>query len=131
MSGRGGRGQRGGRGHDRGGRGGNRGRGSKDSKPVRVKETEEQRQARKSYSSWKRRLGESPEDATSMRRLWDGAVGILEAEDRDWRQQVPQDLDEDEGMSTKAFVQSWWLIVRRRSSAYPWPTEYQGLWGRL
>ena len=101
MSGRGGRSQRGGRGHDRGRRGGNRGRGggSKDSKPARFKETEEQRQARKSYSSWKRRLGESPDDVTTMRRLWEGAVGILEAEDRDWRQQLPQDLDHDEGTS--------------------------------
>jgi hypothetical protein len=32
-----------------------------------------------------------------MRRLWEGAVGILDAEDRDWRQQLPQDLDDDEG----------------------------------
>ncbi|KAI4673398.1 uncharacterized protein J4E84_011123 [Alternaria hordeiaustralica] len=30
-----------------------------------------------------------------MRRLWEGAFGILEAGDRDWRQRLPQDLDSD------------------------------------
>jgi hypothetical protein len=103
MSGRNQRGgQRGGqrgRGGDRGrgGRGGDRGRGNKAPAPARVKETEEQRQARQSYSSWKRRLGEVSDDPTTMRRLWEGAFNILDAEDRDWRQQLPQDLDDDEG----------------------------------
>ncbi|KAF1833598.1 P-loop containing nucleoside triphosphate hydrolase protein [Decorospora gaudefroyi] len=64
--------------------------------PARAKETEEQQEARKSYSSWKRRLGETPTNATTMRRLWEGAFDILEAGDRDWRQQLPQDLDKDD-----------------------------------
>jgi hypothetical protein len=106
MSGRGGgrisRGWRGGRGGDRGrgrGRGGyNQGRhdGNTNSpKPARIKETEEQRQARYSYSSWKRRLGEAETNPTTMQRLWEGAFDILEAGDRDWRQQLPQDLNDD------------------------------------
>ena len=83
--GRGGRGSRGGRGERgwRGGRGPGRGRGrggnsfsnhdgnpQHESKPIRTKETDEQREARKSYSSWKRRLGEAETDPTTMRRLW-------------------------------------------------------------
>ncbi|CAA9958526.1 AAA 12 multi-domain protein [Pyrenophora teres f. maculata] len=112
MSGRGsGRGQNGGRGGRGGGRGRGRGRGHhaadahdgnrqhsrKAVAPVRVKETEEQREARKSYSSWKRQLGETETDPTTMRRLWEGALDILEAGDRDWCQQLPQDLNDDEG----------------------------------
>ncbi len=60
-----------------------------------MKETEDQRQARQLYGSWKRRLGEAETDPTTMRRLWEGAFGILEAGDRDWRQQLPQDLNDD------------------------------------
>ncbi|KAG9186672.1 hypothetical protein G6011_09780 [Alternaria panax] len=103
--GRGERGWRGGRGDGRGrgrgrGRGGNSygrqdGKSQHESKPARVKETEEQIEARKSYSSWKRRLREAETDPSTMRRLWEGALGILEAGDRDWRQQLPQDLDDD------------------------------------
>ncbi|CAN9189919.1 unnamed protein product [Alternaria alternata] len=109
--GRGGRGSRGGRGERgwRGGRGPGRGRGrggnsfsnhdgnpQHESKPIRTKETDEQREARKSYSSWKRRLGEAETDPTTMRRLWEGALGILENGDRDWLQQLPQDLDDSD-----------------------------------
>ncbi|CAN9464466.1 unnamed protein product [Alternaria alternata] len=115
MSGRGGgRGSRGGRGERgwRGSRGSGRGRGrggnsfsnhdgnpQHESKPMRTKETDEQRDARKSYSSWKRRLGEAETDPTTMRRLWEGALGILENGDRDWRQQLPQDLDDSDDES--------------------------------
>ncbi|KAL1792144.1 hypothetical protein ACET3X_009895 [Alternaria dauci] len=101
--GRGGRGWRGGRGFDRGrgrGRGGNSygnrdGKPQYESRPARAKETDEQRDARKSYSSWKRRLGEAETDPTNMRRLWEGALSILETGDRDWCQQLPQDLNDD------------------------------------
>jgi hypothetical protein len=31
-----------------------------------------------------------------MRRLWEGALKIIEAGDRDWKQQLPQDLDSDD-----------------------------------
>ncbi|KAB2101546.1 hypothetical protein AG0111_0g10456 [Alternaria gaisen] len=115
MSGRGGgRGSRGGRGERgwRGGRGPGRGRGrggnsfsghnghpQHESKPMRAKETDEQKEARKSYSSWKRRLGEAETDPTTMRRLWEDALGILENGDRDWRQQFPQDLDDPDDES--------------------------------
>ncbi|CAG5157044.1 uncharacterized protein ALTATR162_LOCUS4837 [Alternaria atra] len=97
--GRNARGGRGGRGRGRGRGGNTQGRHDTNtqhaSKPVRAKETEQQRQARKSYSSWKRRLGEAETDPTTMRRLWEGAVSILENGDRDWRQQLPQDLNDD------------------------------------
>ncbi|KAF1946092.1 NFX1-type zinc finger-containing protein 1 [Clathrospora elynae] len=66
--------------------------------PTKAKDTEEQRTARKSYTSWKRLLGEESNDAHTMRRVWEGAFNILEAGDRDWRQQLPQDLDDDDEM---------------------------------
>lgn len=108
--GRNSRGGRGGRGRGRGrGRGGNtQGRYDSntqhDSRPARVKETQEQMQARKSYGSWKRRLDDPENDPTTMRRLWEGALGILEAGDRDWRQQLPQDFDDPDNDSGRRHI---------------------------
>jgi hypothetical protein len=63
---------------------------------ARVAETVEQRQARQSYSEWKRYLGSEPNDSRNMQRLWEGALQILEDEDRDQKQRLPQDLDTDD-----------------------------------
>ncbi|KAJ4399128.1 hypothetical protein N0V91_009660 [Didymella pomorum] len=69
-----------------------------DQRRVRVEETPEQQQARTQYNSWKRSLGQaySPSDVHTMERVWQGAVDILEEDDRDWKQQLPRDLDKDE-----------------------------------
>jgi hypothetical protein len=39
-----------------------------------------------------------------MRRLWEGALGILEAGDRDWRQQLPQDFDNPDDDSGRRHI---------------------------
>jgi hypothetical protein len=107
MSDRGRRGGQGRRAHTRGrgrGRGGNlfeRHNGerqhAREAAPARIEETEEQRQARWSYNSWKRLLHEPADNPGTRRRLWEGALSILEAGDRDWRQRLPQDLNDDDG----------------------------------
>jgi hypothetical protein len=65
-------------------------------RPTRVPETEEQRQARQSYYAWKRLLSSDTNNERTMRRLWEGALKIVGAGDRDWKQQLPQDLDSDD-----------------------------------
>jgi hypothetical protein len=68
---------------------------SRDTKPARAQETAQQKQARRSYNSWKKYLGDdySPTYDYHMTRVWEGAVAILEENDRDWIQQLPKDLD--------------------------------------
>jgi hypothetical protein len=63
---------------------------------VRIEETTEQRQAHEDYNDWKKYLGTgyAPTDAYTMRRVWEGAVHILREDDRDWKQQLPRDLDD-------------------------------------
>ncbi|KAJ4352735.1 hypothetical protein N0V95_004007 [Ascochyta clinopodiicola] len=64
---------------------------------VRAEETEEQQHARTQYSSWKKYLGHaySPAETYTMQRVWKGALEILQEDDRDWKQQLPRDLDND------------------------------------
>ncbi|KAF1840898.1 uncharacterized protein K460DRAFT_194232 [Cucurbitaria berberidis CBS 394.84] len=63
---------------------------------MRTHETEEQKQARASYNNWKKLIGTNyaPGDTYNMKRLWKGAVAILQEDDRDWKQQLPRDLDD-------------------------------------
>lgn len=117
------RGDRGGR-SSRGGRGGRRGRGQQicryfqeggcrfgtncqyshdlslgsDSPGDRPEQTPEQQQAKVGYTSWKRliKIPPQPNDIETMERLWTGAVTILNGDDRDWKQMLPRDLDDDE-----------------------------------
>ncbi|XPS74887.1 hypothetical protein M3J09_006999 [Ascochyta lentis] len=65
---------------------------------VGAEETEEQQHARTQYNSWKKYLGQaySPTDTYNMQRVWEGALGIIHEDDRDWKQQLPRDLDNDE-----------------------------------
>ncbi|UPX11032.1 uncharacterized protein EKO05_0001658 [Ascochyta rabiei] len=84
---------------------------------VRAEETEEQQHARTQYSSWKKYLGGaySPAETYTMRRVWEGALGILQEDDRDWKQQLPRDLDNDEvKCNGRAHVKA---IVDRRTTA--------------
>ncbi|KAF1930727.1 uncharacterized protein M421DRAFT_99346 [Didymella exigua CBS 183.55] len=84
---------------------------------VRFEETEEQKQARTQYGSWKRYLGQSytPSDIYTMERVWQGAIDILEEDDRDWKQQLPRDLDKDEDRCNgRAHVKA--LLERRAKS---------------
>ncbi|KNG48654.1 nf-x1 finger and helicase domain protein [Stemphylium lycopersici] len=64
--------------------------------PRRINESTEQKQARQTYNAWKSYLGKDPDDFRTMRRLWKGAQAILQEGDRDWKQQLPQDLATDD-----------------------------------
>lgn len=82
---------------------------------VRAKETEEQQHARAQYNNWKKNLGRaySPTDSYNMKRLWEGALNILQDSDGDWRQQLPRDLDSDEDKCNgRAHVKA---IIERRA----------------
>lgn len=64
---------------------------------VRSVESSEQKRARGTYNDWKKYLGTgyAPSDDYIMRHVWEGAQAILRENDRDWRQQLPKDLDDD------------------------------------
>lgn len=88
-----------------------------DQRRVRAEETPEQQQARTQYNIWKRSLGQaySPSDVYTMERVWQGAVDILKEDDRDWKQQLPRDLDKDEDRCNgRAHVKA--LLERRAKS---------------
>jgi hypothetical protein len=60
--------------------------------------TPEQLQAKATYHAWKRNIKNSPQanDTETISALWTGALAILNDDDRDWKQQLPRDLDSDE-----------------------------------
>ena len=64
----------------------------------RPEETPEQQQAKADYISWKRliKTAPRPNDLKTIEKLWSGAVIILNGDDRDWKQMLPRDLDDDE-----------------------------------
>ena len=72
----------------------------RSSKPSRKKaqETPEQQQAKAHYNSWKRHIKNAPKpnDSRTMELLWEGALIILNGEDRDWKQMLPRDLDDQD-----------------------------------
>ncbi|KAG9196796.1 hypothetical protein G6514_004320 [Epicoccum nigrum] len=70
-----------------------------DGQRKRAAESEEQQQARGNYNDFKKYLGNSyaPSDTHIMRQVWERASAILNEGDRDWIQQLPKDLAENEG----------------------------------
>ena len=70
----------------------------RSSNPSRKKpeETPQQQQAKAQYNSWKRqiKIEPKPNDSRTIERLWEGALIILNGEDRDWKQMLPRDLDD-------------------------------------
>ncbi|KAG0646044.1 hypothetical protein D0Z07_7785 [Hyphodiscus hymeniophilus] len=68
----------------------------------RVQNTPEQQKEREDYSSWKRLVKKPPmaSDTRTIELLWNGALTILNEGDRDWKQMVPRDLDDDENYSS-------------------------------
>lgn len=64
--------------------------------PIRSSETEEQVHARANYNRWKKYLSIEYKATNSdhMKRVWKDAVAILLEDDRDWKQQLPKDLDD-------------------------------------
>lgn len=65
---------------------------------TRPEETLDQREARTKYSAWKRLIKLRPRsnDIRTMEILWQDALEILDGEDRDTKQMVPIDLDNDD-----------------------------------
>ncbi|KAF7881219.1 uncharacterized protein EAF02_007110 [Botrytis sinoallii] len=63
----------------------------------RPEETLDQQEARNTYSSWKYLIKSHPRpnDIRTIKMLWQGALKILDGEDRDNKQMVPQDLEND------------------------------------
>jgi hypothetical protein len=61
-------------------------------------DTPEQHKAKADYYSWKRLIKSPPRpnDVETIRLLWNGALDILEGEDREGRQMLPRDLDNGE-----------------------------------
>ncbi|KAF2632130.1 P-loop containing nucleoside triphosphate hydrolase protein [Macroventuria anomochaeta] len=85
---------------------------------VRAEETEEQQQARTQYNGWKKYLGQAyaPSDTYTMRRVWEGALNVLHEDDRDWKQQLPRDLDSDEHRCNgRAHVKA--LVMKRATAS--------------
>ena len=64
----------------------------------RPEETPEQQQSKADYNSWKRLIKSQPQsnDNRTIERLWNGALTILNGDDRDWKQMLPRDLDDEE-----------------------------------
>ncbi|KAK2592854.1 hypothetical protein QQS21_009457 [Conoideocrella luteorostrata] len=63
-----------------------------------VEETFENKQAKADYNVWKRQIKFPPQtdNLGTVQRLWDGALEILNGDERDWKQMVPRDLDHEE-----------------------------------
>ncbi|KAL8688726.1 MAG: hypothetical protein Q9218_005433 [Villophora microphyllina] len=59
-------------------------------------ETAEQREAKENYNTWKRliKTNPKPNDTKTMDKLWTDALNILDGENRDWKQMLPRDLDD-------------------------------------
>ena len=64
----------------------------------RPEETPEQQQSKADYNSWKRLIKSLPQsnDNRTIKSLWNGALTILDGDDRDWKQMLPRDLDDEE-----------------------------------
>lgn len=58
----------------------------------------EQQEAKDNYNAWKRIIKSPPmlNDIYTMENLWTGALEILNGEDREGKQKLPRDLDDEE-----------------------------------
>ncbi|KAH9881756.1 hypothetical protein J1614_000927 [Plenodomus biglobosus] len=94
----------------------------------RLDETPEEQHARATYSSWRSFIRRPPlsNDFHNMQNLWSGAleickfvcfiaycysqsllrIGIVNSEDRDWKQSLPKDLDSDEGLFGRQHIEN-------------------------
>jgi hypothetical protein len=64
----------------------------------RQEETSDQQEARSNYYSWKRliKCPPTPNDLVTIRLLWTGALKILDGDDREGKQMLPRDLDNED-----------------------------------
>ncbi|KAM5490751.1 hypothetical protein McaMca56_007903 [Microsporum canis] len=56
------------------------------------------RRERENYNSWKKIIKNPPitNDIATIKRLWTGALDILDGFDRNWKQMLPRDLESDD-----------------------------------
>lgn len=64
----------------------------------RPEETPQQQRAKEDYRSWRRLIKNPPKtnDNRTIELLWNDALNILNGEDRNWKQMLPRDLDDEE-----------------------------------
>ncbi|KAL8734449.1 MAG: hypothetical protein Q9181_003187 [Wetmoreana brouardii] len=64
---------------------------------LNAKDTSEQQEAKENYNAWKRLIKVSPKlnDIKTIELLWTDALTILNGDDRDCKQMLPRDLDDD------------------------------------
>lgn len=81
----------------------------------RQEETLTQEQARSNYNAWKRIIKREPanNDIHTMKLLWTEALEILNDDDREWKQMLPRDLDNDEFYGSKHIL----ALLQMKSSA--------------
>ena len=72
--------------------------GALEARRERAADTPEQLKSKEDYNSWKRFIKRRPEpnDIDTITALWAEALEILDGPDRDWRQMLPRDLDDQE-----------------------------------
>ncbi|RMZ85019.1 hypothetical protein DV738_g273, partial [Chaetothyriales sp. CBS 135597] len=71
---------------------------SKERRLPRPDETDQQKRAKADYHSWKRiiKTQPRPNDERTVEQLWNGALAILNGDERESKQMVPRDLDNQE-----------------------------------
>lgn len=64
---------------------------------VRPEATPEQEEAQSNYNSWKRLIKRQPtaNDTRTIELIWNGALSILDGDDRDYKHMLPRDLDDE------------------------------------
>ncbi|KAF9729289.1 hypothetical protein PMIN01_12979 [Paraphaeosphaeria minitans] len=69
-----------------------------EEKKPKEEETPTQQQARGEYNYWKRFLKSPPRpnDERTALQLWAGALKILDGDEREWKQMLPRDFDNEE-----------------------------------
>ncbi|KAI9656429.1 MAG: hypothetical protein M1829_000420 [Trizodia sp. TS-e1964] len=72
----------------------------------RADETPDEQLARASYSSWRSliRRTAQPDNLLTMHAIWEGALEILNGDDRDWKQTLPKDLDNDDELNGRHHI---------------------------
>ncbi|KAK5189250.1 hypothetical protein LTR47_011248 [Exophiala xenobiotica] len=65
---------------------------------VASRETQQQQQVRDEYHHWKRIIKVQPRTnyESPLRQVWDSALAILDSDEREWKQMVARDLDNEE-----------------------------------
>lgn len=70
---------------------------SMEPRRVRPETTPEQEEAQSNYNSWKRLIKRQPtaNDTRTIELIWNGALTILDGDDRDYKHMLPRDLDDE------------------------------------